>query len=72
VLGESESGKTPSSTNKPASTSAPAEAVQAKPASAAQHGSLPFTGTDVIAVVLAGCLMLMAGLGIRRLLASRA
>jgi hypothetical protein len=74
VLGERQSGKTPSSsnTNQPASTSAPEEAVQAKPASAAQHGSLPFTGTDVIAIVLAGCLMLTAGLGIRRLLANRA
>jgi hypothetical protein len=72
VLGERQSGKSPSSTNRPASTSAPEEAVQAKPASAAQHGSLPFTGTDVMAVVLAGCLMVMAGLGIRRLLATRA
>ena len=70
VLGENAAGTTPSSGNSPATT-APASAQQAQPASA-KKGSLPFTGTDGLAVLLAGALLLMAGFGLRRLATHRA
>ena len=65
VLGAHAGGKKPSK-----SATAPAAATQ--PRTAAATRTLPFTGTDVIAVVLAGVLMLLAGLGLRRLAAQRA
>jgi hypothetical protein len=61
VLGERQSGTAP------ASTTPPASAVQAHEASAS--GSLPFSGSDVMPVLLAGCLLLLSGLGMRVLLA---
>jgi hypothetical protein len=84
VLGEQVAGTTPEvargPTNRqtvldtgtsPASTKAPAAAQQAQPATAAGK-KLPFTGTDGIAVLLAGVLLLTAGLGLRLFAAHRA
>jgi uncharacterized surface anchored protein len=57
VLGESAGGATP-----------PASATAAKPAAAnTKHGSLPFTGTDLLVILLAGVIALTAGLALRRL-----
>jgi cobalamin biosynthesis Mg chelatase CobN len=64
VLGETESGTTPTS------ATAPAAATQARPASS--NKSLPFTGTDLIVVLLAGVIALTAGLALRRLASHRA
>jgi hypothetical protein len=66
VLGVSESGGgTPASAS---NGTAPAQAVQARPATAGSQGSLPFTGSDLVAVILAGLVVLLIGLGLRRLL----
>ncbi len=65
VLGASENG----STKAPASSTAPASANETHAAPASASGSLPFTGSDVLVVLLAGCLMLLTGFGIQRLLA---
>ena len=69
VLGAHSNGSTPSaSTKAPASsTGAPATAQRTRAATA--NRTLPFTGTDLIAVLLAGMLMLLAGFGLRRLAA---
>jgi hypothetical protein len=64
VLGEQQSGTSPASTT-PASGTAPAVAQQTQPASA--NKQLPFTGTDGLAVLIAGALLLAAGIGMRRL-----
>jgi hypothetical protein len=65
VLGERVAGR--KAAPKRAAPKAPAAA--AAPAKA--RGSLPFTGTDVLALVIAGCLMLLGGLGVRRLAVTR-
>jgi hypothetical protein len=65
VLGENAAGTSPSATTPPAS------AQQAQPANASNK-SLPFTGTDLIAVLLAGGIALAGGLGLRRLASNRA
>jgi hypothetical protein len=64
VLGTGTSGTSPTSTK------APAAAEEARPATASKK--LPFTGTDGIAVLLAGVLLLTAGLGLRLFAAHRA
>ncbi|HEX6715302.1 MAG TPA: hypothetical protein VF066_18065 [Thermoleophilaceae bacterium] len=85
VLGEQVAGTTPEVAKSPASTpesavlgersrgkspaKAPAAAQQARPATTTRK--LPFTGTDGIAVLLAGALMLLAGVGLRRLAEDR-
>jgi hypothetical protein len=68
VLGEHAGGTNPSSANAP-STAAPATAQQTRTETGGKQ--LPFTGTDGIAVLLAGALMLLAGFGLRRLAAHR-
>jgi hypothetical protein len=71
VLGERTAS--PESVSSPSTTSTtPASVTQARPASATAKGKLPFTGTDVAAVLFAAALALLSGLGIRRLLAHRA
>jgi len=67
VLGAHAGGKTPAAKKAP-SASAPETAQEARTASK----TLPFTGTDMIAVLAAGALMLLAGFGLRRLAAHRA
>jgi hypothetical protein len=77
VLGTSESGgaSTPSTTNSgtsPAHTveaAAPASATQTHALPAESHGSLPYTGGAAIALLAAGALLLIGGLGLQRLLA---
>jgi hypothetical protein len=70
VLGERAGGTTPAATSAPAtSPGAPVTARQTRTANA--NRTLPFTGTDALAVVLAGLLMLLAGVGLRRMATSR-
>jgi hypothetical protein len=71
VLGARAGGTTPSSTSAP-STAAGAPVTAQRTRTAAANRQLPFTGTDLIAVLLAGALMLMAGFGLRHLAAHRA
>jgi hypothetical protein len=65
VLGESEEGSAPASSTAPAET-APTSALRTRAAPAS--GSLPFTGGDAVIVLLAGCMMLLTGFGLQRLL----
>jgi hypothetical protein len=69
VLGEQQSGTSPSSTT-PASGSAPTVAQQPQAANA--NRQLPFTGTDAFALLIAGALLLAAGIGLRMTAAHRA
>jgi hypothetical protein len=86
VLGTRESGTTPESTTStpapqqkvlgesaggtsPAASTPPASAVKAQPASS--NKKLPFTGSDLIVVLLAAAITLTAGFGLRRLVADR-
>jgi hypothetical protein len=62
VLGQSGSS--------PSAAVAPAAAQQAR-AAGSSHGSLPFTGTDALEVLLLGCLMVLAGIALSRVLAAR-
>jgi hypothetical protein len=64
VLGESESGGTA-----PAAAKAPASAVEAR--QAGTNKSLPFTGTDLIVVLLTAAIALTGGLALRRLVTDR-
>ena len=69
VLGERVSGG-----KKPAGEVKGENAEKAPSAAAAPvkaKGSLPFTGTDALALAIAGCLMLLGGLGVRRLAVTR-
>jgi hypothetical protein len=68
VLGARAGGTTPSAP----STSAGAPTTAQRTRAANTNSTLPFTGTDALAVVLAGVLMLLAGLGLRRLAAHSA
>lgn len=71
VLGEYVAGSSPSSASAPlAAASAPAAALAARPAPSAK-GSLPFTGTDALLVLFLGCLTLLAGVAIQRLVVTR-
>jgi hypothetical protein len=63
VLGEETPGSSPSTTNAPSTAQETRTATPGK--------ELPFTGTDGIAVLLAGALLLLAGVGLRRLAAHR-
>jgi hypothetical protein len=63
VLGESAGGTSP------ATSTPPASAVKAQPASS--NKKLPFTGSDLIVVLLAAAIALTAGFGLRRLVADR-
>jgi hypothetical protein len=62
VLGQRTSGSTPASASVPAAAQRPVQAGD-------QGGSLPFTGTDALLVLFLGCLMLLAGVGLQRMLA---
>lgn len=64
VLGENAHGTSP------AAASAPAAAQRSLPANTA-GGSLPFTGTDAIMVLLLGCVMLLGGVALHRVAARR-
>jgi hypothetical protein len=56
----------------PADTTPPESAVAAQPASS-EKGSLPFTGSDaVLALLLAGCALVVAGVAVRQFLIHRA
>jgi hypothetical protein len=66
VLGENAAGD-----ESPESAEAPASA-QATQAEAASNKSLPFTGTDVIVLLLAGGIALAGGVALRRLATHRA
>jgi hypothetical protein len=80
VLGFRQSGTTPSQAPRtevlgataqgtaPAAAAAPAAAQRALPASD-EGGSLPFTGTDALLVLFLGCLLLLGGVVIQRVLA---
>lgn len=70
VLGARSGGTPPATTSAP-STSAAAPATAQRTRTATTTRSLPFTGTDAIAVLLAGALMLLAGAGLRRVAAPR-
>jgi hypothetical protein len=63
VLGENASGGTA-----PAAAAAPAVAQRAVQAGD-ESGSLPFTGTDALLVLFLGCLMLLLGVTLQRVLA---
>jgi hypothetical protein len=68
VLGARTGAKKPAAKS-PSTTSAPVTARRARAATAPR--TLPFTGTDLTAVLLAGALLLLAGAGLRRLAADR-
>jgi hypothetical protein len=66
VLGENAAGTEESPATPPASAQA------SQPERASANKPLPFTGTDVIALLLAGCIALMGGVALRRLATHRA
>jgi len=63
VLGQSGSSPT-------AAAAAPAAAQAARPAESG-GGSLPFTGTDALQVLLLGCVMLLGGIALNRVMGRR-
>jgi hypothetical protein len=67
VLGENAAGTEDESPATP-----PASAQAAQPESASANKTLPFTGTDVIALLLAAGIALLGGVALRRLAADRA
>jgi LPXTG-motif cell wall-anchored protein len=79
VLGARETGGTRSNTKtSPASKTAPASAgpppstMTAHATNASSHKSLPYTGSDVIAILVAGFLLLLGGVALQRVLARQA
>jgi hypothetical protein len=66
VLGENAAGTAPASGRAPASGTAPASATAPVTATRKASGSLPFTGTDAILVLLLGCALLLGGVALQR------